>query len=199
MNFKNYYLSERYTTDKNERFLSIITKVENWQKLIETIVDAASRNNITEDIVFLIKDPSNQFIINLTYSNGKFTYYLQGDSAEWLQEKNLTAETRKIGFYYDENKDTLVINHNGVEFELPKTFKTGKQLTEFLNTLFFMNKYCKVKNDFALIYYLNYVDDLSRDTADKIKQDPNTPNWAKTIIKGDSSKRDSGLFSFLKR
>jgi len=199
MNFKNYYLSERYATDKNERFLSIITKVENWQKIIETIVDAASRNNIAEDIVFLIKDPTKQFVINLAYFNGNFTYYLQDDSVEWLQEKNLTAETSKIGFYYDKIKDTLVINRNGEEFELPKTFKAGKQLTEFLNTLFIMNKYCKVRNGFALIYYLDFVDNLSKERADKIKQDPITPNWAKTIIKGDSSKRDSGLFSFLKR
>jgi hypothetical protein len=199
MNFETYYLSERYTPDKNERFLSLITNVENWQKLIETIANAADRNDIQEDVEFLIKDPSKQFVIKLIYSNGNFTYSLDDSSVEWLERNKLTSEKDKMGFYYDKTKDALSLKRYGEDFVLSKNFKQGEQLKGFINTLYFMNKYSKVRNGYALIYYLEFVDNLSKNSAKEIKQDPLTPNWVKTVIKGDSSKREGGLFSLFKR
>jgi hypothetical protein len=199
MNFENFYLSERYTTDSNERFLSTITNVENWQKIIELVVYTALRNNVKEDLEFLIRDPSKQFGIKLIYSNGEFEYSLEDGSKEWLKNNNLTSQANRMGFYFDKVKDALVIKRHGEEFILPKRFKKGEQLNEFLNVLFFMNKYCKAKSDFALVYYLEFVDNLSKESADKIKQNPLTPNWVRTILKGDEPSKERGLFNLFKR
>lgn len=202
MDFSNYYILQELTikANKDVRFLASSDEKNDWLSNIKDIVEAAETSGLRKEIVFLITDPTGNFVLNLVYDPTKkgFSYSIRDNSMNWLEYHGLTESENKQGFYFDEPSKTFIIQKHGLEEAVENDFNYNS-LNTFLTDLFHINRLCKARKGFSIISVLYLLDKFSMNDVEKLKGNAMTPRWFLTSLKGDEYRKEGGLFGLFRR
>ena len=202
MDFSNYYVLQELTIKANRdvRFLASNDNKKDWVDNIQAIINAADASGVRKEIIFLITDPTGNFVLNLVYSPDKkgFTYAVREHSLTWMHHHNLTDSDTNQGFYYDEESKIFVIQRHGLEEAVENDFDYNG-LDMFLGDMFHINRLCKPRRGFAIVSVLYYLDKFTQSDVEKLKSNAMSPRWFISSLKSDEYRKEGGLFGFFKR
>jgi len=202
MDFSNYYILQELTikANKDVRFLASSDEKNDWLSNIKDIVDAAMASDIRKEIVFLITDPTGNFVLNLIFDPSKkgYSYAVRDNSLNWLEHHGLSSPENSQGFYYDVDSKTFIIQRHGLEEAVENDFGYNG-LNNFLVDLFHINRLCKARKGFSLISVLYLLDKFTMNDVEKLKSNAMTPRWFISSLKSDEYRKSGGLFGLFNR